>query len=52
MDSKKFISKMLNNMEDQSIANTLREILFNKDNKIDWENAKYVIKKHMPEVKI
>ena len=52
MDSKKFISEMLNNITDQSIANILRAILFDEDNKIDWENAKSVIKKHMPEVEI
>ncbi|MGG6555529.1 UNVERIFIED_CONTAM: hypothetical protein MUK63_06565 [Blautia caecimuris] len=52
MDSKKIISEMLYNMADQSFANTLRAILFDEDTKIDWENAKYIIKKHMPEVKI
>ncbi len=52
MDSKKFISEMLRNMADQSVANILREILFGEDNKIDWENAKYIIKKHMPEIEI
>lgn len=52
IDSKKFISEMLCNMKDQSFANILRAILFGENNKIDWENAKYIIKKHMPEVKI
>lgn len=52
MDSKKFISEMLNTISDQSVANILRAILFDEDNKIDWENAKYIIKKHMPEVGI
>lgn len=52
MDSKKFISEMLHNIADQSVANILRAILFDEDNKIDWENAKYIIKKYMPEVEI
>lgn len=46
MDSKKFISEMLNTIADQSVANILRSILFDEDNKIDWENANYIIKKH------
>lgn len=44
MDSKKIISEMLRNMEDQSFANTLRAILFGENNKIDWGKCKIYYK--------
>ncbi len=39
-------------MNDQGGASVLREILFNPENKIDWENiGSNAIQKHMPELK-
>lgn len=50
---KKIISvEILKRMQDQSAANVLRNILFNKDNKIDWEKAGFSIIKNMPELKM
>lgn len=44
--------EILNRMKDQSAAGVLREILFNGDNKIDWEKAGFSIIKNMPELKM
>lgn len=44
--------KILKRMQDQSAAHVLREILFNKDNKIDWEKAGFSIITNMPELKM
>lgn len=44
--------EILNRMRDQSAADALREILFNKDNKIDWEKAGFSIIENMPELKM
>ncbi len=44
--------EILNRMKDQSAASTLREILFNGDNKIDWEKAGFSIIENMPELKM
>ena len=44
--------EILNRMKDQSAACVLREILFNGDNKIDWEKAGFSIIKNMPELKM
>lgn len=44
--------KILNRMSDQSAANVLREILFNKNNKIDWEKAEFSIIENMPELRM
>lgn len=50
---KRIISvEILNRMKDQSAADVLREILFNEDNKIDWEKAGFSIIKNMPELKM
>ena len=39
-------------MQDQSAAKVLREILFDNDNKIDWNKAGNSIIENMPELKI
>lgn len=44
--------EILKRMQDQSAANVLRNILFNEDNKIDWEKAGFSIIEHMPELKM
>lgn len=44
--------EILNRMKDQSAADVLREILFNEDNKIDWEKAGFSIIENMPELKM
>lgn len=45
--------KILDKMNDQGGASVLREILFNPENKIDWENiGSNAIQKHMPELKM
>lgn len=45
-------TEILKMMEDQSAAHALREILFNKDNKIDWDRAGYSVITNMPELKM
>ena len=45
--------EILNKMNDQGGASVLREILFNPENKINWENiGSNAIQKHMPELKM
>lgn len=44
--------EILKRMSDQSAADALREILFNEDNKIDWEKAGFSIIENMPELKM
>lgn len=44
--------EILKKMEDQSAAHTLREILFDPDNKINWEKAGFSIIANMPELKM
>lgn len=44
--------EILKKMQDQSAAHTLREILFDNNNKIDWEKAGFNIITNMPELKI
>lgn len=44
--------EILKRMQDQSAANVLRNILFNEDNKIDWEKAGFGIIENMPELKM
>lgn len=44
--------EILKRMQDQSAANVLRNILFNEDNKIDWEKAGFSIIENMPELKM
>ena len=44
--------EVLNRMSDQSASMLLREILFDKDNIIDWDKAFCLIQKHMPELKV
>lgn len=44
--------EILKRMQDQSSANVLRNILFNEDNKINWEKAGFSIIENMPELKM
>lgn len=44
--------EILKRMQDQSAANVLRNILFNEDNKINWEKAGFSIIENMPELKM
>lgn len=44
--------EILNRMPDQSAAVVIREILFNKDNIINWEKAGFSIIENMPELKM
>lgn len=44
--------EILNNMNDQSAADVLREILFDSSNKIDWDKASESIITNMPELKM
>ena len=45
-------TEIIKRMEDQSAAHALREILFNKDNKIDWNEAGLSVITNMPELKM
>ena len=42
--------KVLTQIEDKSIQNIIRGIIFNSDNKIDWDDALYKVYKNMPEL--
>ena len=44
--------EILKRMQDQSDAMVLREILFDNDNKIDWNKASNSIIENMPELKM
>lgn len=44
--------EILNRMPNQPVAHALREILFSKDNKINWEKAGFSIIENMPELKM
>ena len=44
--------EILKRMQDQSAARVLREILFDDNNKIDWNKAGNSIIKNMPELKM
>ena len=44
--------EILKIMQDQSAAKVLREILFDNDNKIDWDKAGNSVIKNMPELKM
>ena len=45
--------EILDKMNDQGGAFVLREILFNPENRIDWENiVSNAIQKHMPELQM
>lgn len=44
--------EILKKMEDQTSARILREILFDNDNKIDWNKAGESIITNMPELKM
>lgn len=43
--------EILKYMEDQSAAHVLRNILFDPNNKINWEKAGFSIIHNMPELK-
>jgi len=42
--------KVLKQIEDKSIQNIIRGIIFNSSNKIDWDDALYRVYKNMPEL--
>jgi len=42
--------KVLTQIEDKSIQNIIRGIIFNSNNKIDWDDALYRVYKNMPEL--
>lgn len=44
--------EILKRMQDQSAARALREILFDSNNKIDWNSAGNSIIENMPELKM
>ena len=44
--------EILKRMQDQSAARVLREILFDSNNKIDWNKASKSIITNMPELKM
>ena len=44
--------EILKRMQDQSSARVLREILFDDNNKIDWNKAGNSIIKNIPELKM
>ena len=44
--------EILKRMQDQSAARVLREILFDSNNKIDWNKASESIITNMPEFKM
>lgn len=44
--------EILKRMQEQSAAYALREILFSKDNKINWEKVRFSIIENMPELKM
>ena len=48
--TKQIISTELLSIPDQGLADTIRNILFSKNNQIDWVEAGYIMAKHMPEV--
>ena len=53
VETKKIISEeILNRMNDQSASDVLRDILFNSENKINWDKAFESIQKHIPELKM
>lgn len=50
--TKQIISTELLSMSDQGLADSIRGILFSKNNQIDWLEAGQIISKYMPEVKL
>ena len=50
--TKQIISLELLSMSDQGLADTIRNILFSKNNQIDWVEVGYIITKYMPEVEL
>jgi len=42
--------KVLAQIEDKSIQNIIRGIIFNSNNKIDWDDVLYRVYKNMPEL--
>lgn len=44
--------EILKRMQDQSAAQALRSILFDKDNIINWKKAGFSIIENMPELKM
>ena len=53
LETKKIIAEeILNRMNDQGAADVLRDILFDNDNKINWDKAFESLQNHMPELKM
>ena len=53
VETKKIIAEeILNRMNDQIAADALRDILFNSENKINWDKAFDSIQKHMPKLRV
>ena len=50
--TKQIISTELLSMSDQGLVDTIRNILFSKNNQIDWVEAGQIIAKYMPEVRL
>lgn len=50
--TKQIISTELSSIPDQGLADTIRNILFSKNNQIDWVEAGQIIAKYMPEVRL
>lgn len=50
-DIKETLSKILYGISDAGIENIVREIVFDKENHINWNNVMDIIKKHRPEIK-
>jgi len=44
--------EILNKMNDQAASDVIRDVLFDDNNKIDWNKASNSIIKHMPELKM
>ncbi len=51
LEEKKYISNLIGNIKDKSIANILRGIIFNDKNDIDWNKVTGIIKHYHPENK-
>lgn len=45
-------TQVLSQINDKSIENILRGIIFDLDNTIDWKHALNLVLKYMPEIKI
>jgi len=46
----KLSKEVLSQIQDKSVQNIIRSIIFSEDSKIDWEKVEQVIKYYMPEL--